>query len=56
MFFGMTVGPGSICDCDGDGIIGAPDLVVVGMEFGNTVGPSGIVDPPCDSATCQCGP
>src|SRR4030095_713782 len=46
MFLGMSVPPGPSGDCAPigapDGVVGIPDCVQLGMEFGHIVGPSGI--------------
>ena len=57
--FGMSVPTGTLGDCDppgGDGLIGIPDFLAIGREFGHTVGPSGITSAACDPSTCRCTP
>jgi hypothetical protein len=43
-------------DCNGDTAVGAGDLAIIGMEFGNVSGPSGITNAQCDPDSCQCTP
>ena len=50
---------GTLGDCapnGGDGCGGAPDFLLFGMNFGHTVGPSGITSAACDPSRCRCTP
>ena len=54
MNWGMAVPPGARGDCDGNGVVGAPDVAAFAKEMGNVVGPSGLGIDACDPSTCIC--
>jgi hypothetical protein len=56
MNFGMAVPPGTLGDCNGDGLVGGPDFLVFGPQFGMSTGPSGITNAQCNPLTCLCTP
>jgi len=53
---GDTCTQSIVCDANGDTTVGLPDFLALGMEFGHTVGPSGITNAQCTPSTCRCTP
>jgi hypothetical protein len=50
------VPPGTLGDCDMNGVTVGSDLAALGAEFLNMVGPSGITNAQCDPSSCLCTP